>query len=379
MGLFTSNRNIAEAFPPGEFIKDELQARGWSQSDLADILGRNTGTISQMISGKQPINPTLAKELGAAFGTDPQFWMNLQTSYLLWREEHAETNAVERKARLYALTPVKELVKRNWIEPSENIEVLERRVCSFLGINNPLEAPTVSFAARKSGANSEIPSPPMIAWLKRATYLAEAVHVKKYSEKVLVGGQHRLRSLMQWAEDVKQVPRVLADLGIRFVVVEHMPQTKLDGMTFWLNDSSPVVALTLRHDRVDNFWQSLLHEIDHVRHGEGKLTPCIDEDIESSNKPENELRCDRFAAEFSIPPNELRDFIARVRPYFTPEKATGFALRMKVHPSVAAGQIRHAMGNFSVLSTLVSTKIRPLIFETAVCDGWGHTLTTFKQ
>ena len=69
MGLFMTTRKIAEAFPPGEFIKDELEARGWLQTDLASIIGRNTGTISQIISGKQPINPELARALGAAFGT----------------------------------------------------------------------------------------------------------------------------------------------------------------------------------------------------------------------------------------------------------------------------------------------------------------------
>ena len=72
MDLFSESRKVAEAFPPGDFIKEELEARGWSQTDLAEIIGRNTGTVSQIISGKQPINPRIAHALGAAFGTDAQ-------------------------------------------------------------------------------------------------------------------------------------------------------------------------------------------------------------------------------------------------------------------------------------------------------------------
>lgn len=376
MELFTTNRKVAEAFPPGEFIRDELEARGWSQSDLADILGRNTGTVSQIISGKQPINPTLAQELGAAFGTDAQFWMNLQTAYLLWKQEHAELGAVERKSRLYELTPVKELVRRQWIQPSENIDVLEQRVCRFLGINNPSETPTLqAFAARKSASYQASANPAMVAWIRRARYIAQSAPAKKFSEKALLEGQHRLRSLMQLAEDTKQVPKVLGEMGIRFVIVEHMPTTHLDGVTLWLDKQSPVIGMTLRHDRLDNFWHTLLHEIDHVQHGEGMEDPCIDEDIELSGKPENEMRCDRFAATFSIPPDQLNDWVVRHRPYFTADKATGFALRMKVHPAIAAGQIRHFTGNFSILSSLVSAKIRPLMFDIHVCDGWGHVVT----
>lgn len=375
MGLFDTDRKVAEAFSPGEYIQDELEARGWMQSDLADILGRNPATISQIISGRQPINPTLAKQLGAAFGTSAQVWMNLQSAYELWREQHADTDKVERKSKLYALAPVKELIKRHWIEPSESIDVLEHNVCEFLEIADVGAQPSIGYAARKSGT-SQTPSPALIAWLKQAKRGAQIVPAQRYSDKKLSDVLPKLRALMQTADGVRDVPKVLAEAGVRFVVVEHLPQTRVDGATFWL-ENSPVIVMSLRYDRLDNFWHTLLHEIDHVLHGEGKSAPCIDELVEGetiSRSPE-EQRCETFAATFSIPREELDSFIMRVRPYFTPEKATGFALRMKVHPAIAAGQIRNRLQNYSVLSTLVTAKVRAVILETAACDGWNRTFS----
>jgi HTH-type transcriptional regulator/antitoxin HigA len=99
-----AQRQIAEAFPPGEFIREELEARGWNQQDLADILGRTPTVVSQILTGKREINPELAKDLGAAFNVDPQFFMNLETAYRLFLAEQADS-AVARRSKLYSTCP----------------------------------------------------------------------------------------------------------------------------------------------------------------------------------------------------------------------------------------------------------------------------------
>lgn len=75
----------AEVFPPGAFIREELEARGWTQRDLAEILGRPLSAINQIILAKRGITPKTAQELAAAFGTSAQFWLNLETAYRLSR------------------------------------------------------------------------------------------------------------------------------------------------------------------------------------------------------------------------------------------------------------------------------------------------------
>jgi HTH-type transcriptional regulator/antitoxin HigA len=83
METMMNNRRVAEVFPPGEFILEELDARGWTQVDLAEIIGRDTVQINRIIQGKQAITPDTAKQLAEVFSTSPELWMNLESSYRL--------------------------------------------------------------------------------------------------------------------------------------------------------------------------------------------------------------------------------------------------------------------------------------------------------
>jgi HTH-type transcriptional regulator / antitoxin HigA len=78
----------AAVFPPGEAIKEELEARGWSQVELADIMGRPSHVVRELVSGKRAITPEIAKGLGAAFGTGATFWINLEGGYQLSKTVH---------------------------------------------------------------------------------------------------------------------------------------------------------------------------------------------------------------------------------------------------------------------------------------------------
>jgi addiction module HigA family antidote len=73
----------ARVIRPGIILQREIEARGWTQKDLADIIGRPQQTISEILRGTKQITPETALELSDAFGTSPEFWMNLETNYRL--------------------------------------------------------------------------------------------------------------------------------------------------------------------------------------------------------------------------------------------------------------------------------------------------------
>jgi len=165
-------RIAAEIFPPGEFIREELEARGWTQNDLAEILGRSPRLVSEVISGKRAVTPETAQALADAFGTTAQFWMNLETAYRLHRLRKRDVD-VPRRAKLYGFAPVKEMLRRHWIGASENLDVIERQVLGFFEVNSLDEAvPFAQYAGPKKNyaqmSNSEC------AWLFRAKKLAKA-------------------------------------------------------------------------------------------------------------------------------------------------------------------------------------------------------------
>lgn len=379
-----AERTPAEVFAPGEFIREELEARGWSQVDLASILGRATRDVSEIITAKRSITPDTAKQLSEAFGTSPELWMNLESAYRLSLARRADS-AVSRRARLYGMAPVREMLHRQWIEPSENIAVLEKRILDFFeitGLDRPITF--MAHAPRKS-TSYQAATPAQLAWLFRAKRLSKAVMASGFSEKSLDDCLTQLKQLLPNPQEVRQVPKILAQCGIRFLVVEPLPNTKVDGVCFWLDSHSPVVAISLRYDRIDWFWHTLLHEIAHVKHKDalhGEVT--IDTEIVSEqprlerDRPHSELAADRFAMEFSVPKLELQNFIARVRPLYSLPRIRGFAARIHVHSGVVVGQLQKSEEIPYSHFRKELVRVRGFITASALTDGWGCVLPVLQ-
>jgi len=91
----------AEAFHPGEYLREELEARGWSQRDFAKIVGRPLQVVNEIIRGKKRVTAETAKEIGLALGTGPKVWINLQTNYDLWSTGDPDPG-IARRARQFA-------------------------------------------------------------------------------------------------------------------------------------------------------------------------------------------------------------------------------------------------------------------------------------
>ena len=377
-------RMVAEAFPPGEFIQEELEARGWTQADLAYIMGRPPRVVSEVVAGKRSVSPQTANELGEAFGTEPQFWLNLEASYRLHRlsQSRDDDGNVSRRARLYSMAPIGQMVKRNWIEDSRNLDVLEGNVCEFLEIPSIDHDPIfLDHAARKSSSYSDI-SVGQLAWLFRAKHLAKAMGVGPFDRSQVSKAINALRSLAQSIEGVRHVPRVLDDAGIRFLVIEALPGTRIDGACFWLDQDSPVVALSLRYDRIDYFWHTIMHEIGHIKRGDGirnQLT-ALDVDLvgnkplPAEDKPKHEVAADSLAVNWLVPQSELENFIRLIRPRYSKSKVREFAESIDVHPGVVVGQLQHKGEIGYAANREMLVRVRNDITEVALTDGWGIAL-----
>lgn len=362
----------AEVFPPGEFLREELEERAWTQQELADILDRPPRLISELIAGKRAITPETAKGLADAFGTSPDYWMNLESQYQLSKVKLPNDN-VARKARLYGKFPVREMLRRGWVRTSENVEVLEQRFCEFFGIQSLDGTPQLWHSAKKTHAMGDT-TPLQQAWLFRVRAMASKQVVSAYSKAKLVAALERLKSLLLSPEEVRQVPRIIAEAGVRLVFVEPLAGSKMDGACFWLDDDKPVIGMTLRYDRIDNFWFVLRHEAEHVLREDGKTNhqAVIDSDIGEAKKdlPECESRANAAGADFCVPEAELENFIARVQPYFSEEKVLRFAQRIQVHPGLVVGQLQRRLDRHDFLRKY-QVKVRAFVLPSADVDGWG--------
>ena len=357
-----------EAFAPGEYISEELEARGWSQLDLAEILGRPPQAVNEIIKGKRAVTPDTARGLASAFGTSAHVWMNLQSAYDLARTQQSEGDVVARKAKLYEFAPVGEMQKRGWIEKSSNFDVVEHQVRAFFNED-------VTAAARKSTSGDW--TPPQRAWLMRAKQLAKKTHVTgRFSAKALQGALSALALLKADAEEIRKIPRVLSEAGIRFLIVAPLAHSKIDGACFWLSDNEPVVALSFRYDRVDWFWHTLMHELAHVKNGDGKVIATLDvrlvgaDAITAGEKSPAEATADEFAVTFLVDRAEFDDFVDRT-PVFSRLKIEGFAKRIGVHPGIVVGQLQYRKlvpyTNFRPLLT----SVKQFILGNVLTDGWS--------
>lgn len=363
-----AERHAAEVFPPGEFLRDELEARGWTQTELADIIGRPPRVINEIIASRRAITPETARDFAAAFETSAQFWMNLETAYQLSKVPPRD-EGVSREATLRDRFPVREMIKRGWIRKGLTAAELEEAILSFFEIEN-VDAP-VAFAHAARRNHGEALSKVQWCWLCRIRRLAKALRTARFSADRVVAAMPKLEALMLEPEQVRLVPRVLAEAGIRLIVVEPVPASKIQGACFWLDDESPVIGLSLKGDHIDRFWFNLWHEVAHVLHSHGKSEIMVDNFDESDDlSDEREILANKVAADHCVPSDAMSDFIQRHDPMYSEKTLVGFSRLVNRHPGIVAGQIQNATGRWDLFRKY-QVRVRDHLIEGALTDGYG--------
>jgi HTH-type transcriptional regulator/antitoxin HigA len=378
MDTAMNEKNPAEVFPPGDFLRDELEAHGWSQSEFAEIIGRPIKTVNEIIAGKRRITPTTAKELEAALDISARSWMNHETIYQLHNVQPAP-DRIRKEAKIRSLYPAREMVGRGWLEPSGNPDVIETQILQFFEIDCLTESPKLTHAARRSESTIAL-SPHQLAWVFRVKQLATTLNVRDYSETKLVKALDQIKGLRTLPEYTSKIPNILADAGIRFVIIEPFAGSKIDGVCMWLNKTSPVIAMTLRYDRIDNFWFVLRHEIEHVLLRHGEYHPIIDSELEknaeermdNSKQLEEETLANSAAAEYCVSQSALDGFISEAALLPSRKKVIDFANQQGVHPGIVVGQLQRRFNRYDIFRNQL-VKVREYVTSAVLTDGYGQT------
>ena len=327
---------------PGEILKDELDAREWTQKDFARIINRPEKTISAIIRGKKEITPETALEIAAAFGTSPYIWNDMQAKYNLYSAHQAEEEKqlIKRRARLYSLVPIDELIFRGYLKATEKLEVLEAGVCSFLEINSISEnfSPSAVF---RFGKRVSIDQPSLATWLKiierKSLMLSSA---SEFSIDSLKSAIPQIVAKAQAPEKCSMVVDLLLRYGVKLVFEPSFKGTHIDGAVIYINNL-PVIGMTMRLDRIDNFWFTLMHELAHVILNH--RTNFVDEnvnDFESIQLSIDEKKANKWAAHALLPDTDYKKFVTRIKPYFSKKAIISFAETMGVHPGIVVGRLQ---------------------------------------
>lgn len=362
---------------PGEAIRSELEKRGLNQMDLARLMGRYPPEVNTMISGKRAITPELAVELAAALpGTTAEYWLDLEMSRQLSLIPH-DVDEIKKRVQMYQIAPIREMEKRGWIKSTSSTSGLEKELKTFFKTDTLNKMPEFPIAMRKSEPLKDL-NPLQIAWSFRARQLAEELPIGGFDDRSMESLKRDLKILAAYPAEARRVPEVMRNYGVRFVVVKHLTNSNVDGAAFWIDENTPVIAMSLRLDRIDNFWFTLMHECAHIQHRD---TISIDSNMgvnereQPGMKDAIEKRADEEAANALIPQSEMESFIRRIGPIYAKPNIIQFAHRVKIHPGMIVGQLQHrAELRFSTYREMLPA-VRSHVVSTALTDGWGIELS----
>jgi len=370
------NKRPAVVFHPGEYLVDELNERGWSQIEFAEIISRPVRTVNEIINGKRGVSPDSAREIGAALGTSAELWMNLDTAYNLWKSNR-DITPIKQRAKIYSNFPFRDMVRRSWIQQSEDAQIEESQILRFFEISSLDEYPQLATDAafKRSDSREDVHTQKQIAWIYRVKHIANSMIVPKFSKSKLVKAVEIFKTFREAPEEIRHIPGLLESCGVRFIIVESLPSSKIDGVCMWLDDVSPVIGLTLRYDRIDNFWFVLRHEIEHVLNRDGSDSIIIDsnifENIEETNLSLREQEANKIASEFCVPQSKLEDFLARKGKYVSNADISNFSESLQIHPGLVVGQIQWKTKRYKKFrSKLIS--IKKFITPVTMTDGFGY-------
>lgn len=366
---------------PAQMIKAHLQSRGWTQRVLAKVLDFSETKISNIMNGRAGITTQLALQLQGVLNIDADELLKLQTSYELAKAqlEFCLDPVLATRATVFGDIPVTDMIARGWLPGITEIQdpEIDSALCKFFGVASIQDIEILPHAAKKTNVTTNA-TPAQLAWLYRVRQLAEDLPAPKYSPAALNSALSKLKPLLISPEGARKVPRIMMECGVRYVIVESLPSAKIDGVCFWVgkDNKSPVIGMSLRFDRIDNFWFVLRHEIEHVLREHGRSAVMLDIELEraragtSSDIPEEERIANQAAASFCVPRTRLESFIARKSPMFTERDIRGFAAILEVHPGIIAGQLQHHTGRYDLFRNHL-VQIRSIVTPNANYDGWG--------
>jgi len=279
----------------------------------------------------------------------------------------AEVSAITNNAA--STNAVREMVRRKWFSPVANDDRLAARgraLQQFLFSGGPSRPQFLAAAFfRRSRQQSELMNEmATFAWLCRVTDKATAEKKTLFSAAKF--NQRAITHLVRLSKDnfgPREAIQYLEKHGIRIVIENSLPGMRVDGASFVVPSFGPVIGLTLRYDRLDNFWFTLLHELAHiVLHLRDDSDDVFVDSIEDGDREESEVEAEAnaFAKDSFVPRDAwLRSDAFR---YATEPAILALAEKFEIHPAVIAGRLRFEKKRYQEFSQLLGTnKVRSVL------------------
>lgn len=338
---------LPEELPsPIDAIRFRMEQTGLKPIDLTPYIGSRS-RVSEILSGKRQLTLDMVRALSEGLG--------IPAEVLIQKYEPAKGSEYE----TWDNRLVREMEKRGYfgklsLKTHSKVDMLKN---FFSVIGTPTNA--IGLTRKSSYRSSPLTDKKALrAWATRVIQKAKKIKVsKKYKHGSLdLKFMREMAQLSVLDDNPIKAQELLLRHGIILLVEPHFSKTYLDGATILINKDNPVVGLTLRHDRLDNFWFTLMHELAHISlHYDKDVTLFYDE-IEGVrgveiNSIENEA--DQMAREALVPSSKWESSPAKLIP--SPMAAQSLANELDVHVAIVAGVMRYEHKNFYYLNKIVNS------------------------
>ena len=287
--------------------------------------------------------------------------LQLSVSLKLQVKPGDDTSAPERKGSQIDVTklPLKEMVKRGWLDQisqgNERKSSLSTASLAHKFLANSFrQMPSFALFRRNIRADSVTDVHALIAWQARILQKARALLVRRDlpQSNLSTDWISSLTHLSQHESGVSDAVEFLWNKGIIVVAEPHLKKTFVDGAAMLLDRKVPVIALSARQDRLDNFWFVLLHELGHIfRHRGVALETGFFDEESTALSDDREIEADEFAKR-ALVPEEIWS-TSFVRYTNSPREICEFAAKHRIGPWIVAGRIRRERNDYALFSELV--------------------------
>lgn len=339
---------------PVDAVIFRMEQEGLKRKDLAQYLGSQS-RVSEVLGRKRKLSLAMIRSLHKGLGISYEVLMNEPAKKL------GECNY------LHTDFPFGEMFNRGYFGAFNGSlsnakeygeELLEELFSAFGG-----ESPDIVFCRKN---NNDVDTFALKAWQAKVIHMTKEIKIPEYKkDKIEESFFKDIVKLSFFEQGPKLVREMLNKLGIHMIILEHLPKTYLDGACFTTPSGRPVIAMTLRYDRLDNFWFTLLHELVHLYlHLDNGETAFFDDTNLGPSKTTDpiEIEANNFAGEILVPAKYMDEYDLIQKP--TTSKILDLADKLSIAPGIVAGRVRWERKDYKIFPKLIGNKeVRRLFFR----------------
>lgn len=329
---------------PIEAIKFRMEQAELYRKDMIPYLGSQS-KVSEVLNRKRPLSLSMIRALHQGLGIPAE---------VLLQQPGRE---IPEQSYQWRDFPFSEMVKRGYLSfygtPREARLRAESLLIDFFSVLEGIQVQPI-YCKR---ANREVDTNALLAWQAQVLHLAQEDTLPAYDpSKIDTAALAELVKSSSSHSGPQHAREILNRWGIHLIILRHLPKTYLDGASFLSTQGQPIIGLTCRHDRLDNFWFTLLHELGHIRLHLNSAGQAFFDDTEEparGPRPAEEQEADEFARDCLISTTVWEQVAARLLADPAEQAVIKASQELGIHPAIVAGRVRWETGDYRHLGSLV--------------------------